>query len=73
EGEGGTEDAICDFALAFYEYNATKGTMTPRADLVKKVLGKTDHVNLPKEGRDLEYWDEKTESHKKIKWTGNGF
>ena len=73
EGEGGTEDAICNSMLAFYEYNATKGTMTPRTDLVKKVLGKTDHVNLPKEGRDLEYWDEKTESHKTIKWTGNGF
>ena len=73
EGEGGTEDAICNSMLAFYEYNATKGTMTPRTDIAKKVLSITDYPNLPKEGRDIEYWDEKTESHKKIKWTGNGF
>ncbi|MBO7567447.1 MAG: hypothetical protein J6T60_10190 [Bacteroidales bacterium] len=73
EGGEGPDDAECEFALAFYEYNATKGTMTPRPDLVKKVLGQTDYVNLPKEGRDLEYYDRKSESYKTIKWTGNGF
>ena len=73
EGGEGPDDAECEFALAIYEYNASKGTMTPRPDLVKKVLGQTDYVNLPKEGRDLEYYDRKSESHKTIKWTGNGF
>ena len=73
EGEGGTEDANCDGALAFYEYNATKGTMTPRPDVVKKVLSITNSPNLPKEGRDIDYWDRKTGEHKTIKWTGNGF
>ena len=73
EGGEGPDDAECEFALAFYEYNASKGTMTPRPDLVKKVLGQTDYVNLPKEGRDLEYYDRKSESYKTIKWTGNGF
>ena len=73
EGPGGTEDAICDCALAFYEYDANKGTMTPRADVSKKVLSVTSSPNLPKEGRDIEYWDEKSQSYKKIKWTGNGF
>ena len=73
EGGEGPDDAECEFALAFYEYNASKGTMAPRPDLVKKVLGQTDYVNLPKEGRDLEYYDRKSESYKTIKWTGNGF
>ena len=67
------EYAKCDFALAFYEYDVAKGTLTPRPEISKKVLAITDYVRLPKEGRDLEYWDEKTETNKKIKWTGNGF
>ncbi|MBQ1697452.1 MAG: hypothetical protein II075_06180 [Bacteroidales bacterium] len=73
EAGEGPDDVECDFSLAFYEYDVKKGTMTPRADVVKKVLSVTNCPNLPKEGRDIEYWDEKSESHKKLKWTGNGF
>ena len=64
-------------ALAFYEYNAAKGTMTPRADIVKKVMTKIDNdteifIHLPKEGRDLKYYDYASEGFKVIKWNGNG-
>ena len=74
-GECGEEAdyAKCDFALAFYEYNATKATLTPRPEISKKILAQTDYVRLPKEGRDLSYWDEKSQSEKIIKWNGNGF
>ena len=68
-----TDYTSCDFALAFYEYNATKGTMTPRPEISDKILMQTDFVRLPKEGRDLEYWDEEANDYKVIKWNGNGF
>jgi hypothetical protein len=65
--------AKCEFALAFYEYDAKKGTMTPRPEITKKVLDITNYVRLPKEGRDLSYYDNKTKTEKSIKWNGNGF
>lgn len=68
-----SEYTKCDFALAFYEYNATKATLTPRPDISKKILAQTNYVRLPKEGRDLSYWDENSQSEKTIKWNGNGF
>ena len=60
-------------ALMFYEYDATKGTLTPRPEISQKVLSVTDYPHLPKEGRDIEYWDNKTQSNQKLKWNGNGF
>jgi hypothetical protein len=57
----------------FYEYDATKGTLTPRPEISKKVLSVADYPRLPKEGRDIEYWDNKTQSNQKLKWNGNGF
>ena len=65
--------AKCEFALAFYEYDVKKGTMTPRPEITQKVLGITDYVRLPKEGRDLSYYDQKAGAEKTIKWNGNGF
>lgn len=65
-------------ALAFYEYDANKGTLSPRPKIVKNVLDIIDDdedtfVILPKEGKDLKYYDFRTESEKTIKWNGNGF
>ena len=60
-------------ALMFYEYDAAKGTLTPRPEISKKVLSVADYPRLPKEGRDIEYWDNKTQSNQKLKWNGNGF
>lgn len=66
-------------ALALYEYDAAKGTLTPRPKIVQKVM---DIINddedtflmLPKEGRDLHYIDySDDEKLKTIKWNGNGF
>ena len=66
-------------ALALYEYDAAKGTLTPRPKIVQKVM---DVINddedtflmLPKEGRDLHYIDYLDDGKlKTIKWTGNGF
>lgn len=66
-------------ALAFYEYDAAKGTLTPCPKIVQKVL---DFINddedtfviLPKEGRDLHYIDNLDDGKlKTIKWNGNGF
>ena len=66
-------------ALALYEYDSAKGTLTPRPKIVQKVM---DVINddedtflmLPKEGRDLHYIDYLDDGKlKTIKWTGNGF
>lgn len=66
-------------ALAFYEYDAAKGTLSPRPKIVQKVM---DFINddedtfviLPKEGRDLHYIDYHDNGKlKTIKWNGNGF
>ena len=65
-------------ALAFYEYDVNKGTLTPRPEIVKKVM---DIINdsdeifiiLPKEGKDLGFYDFQSEGMKTIKWNGNGF
>ena len=65
-------------ALAFYEYDAAKGTLSPRPKIVKKVMGIIDDdedtfVKLPKEGKDLKYYDFRTGKEATIKWNGNGF
>ena len=65
-------------ALAFYEYDAQKGTLTPRPEITQKVLDIIDDdedtfVILPKEGKDLKYYDFRTEKEVTIKWNGNGF
>ena len=65
-------------ALAFYEYDVNKGTLTPRPEIVKKVM---DIINdsdeifiiLPKEGKDLGFYDFQSEGMQTIKWNGNGF
>lgn len=66
-------------ALAFYEYDAAKGTLSPRPKIVKNVMDnihddEDTFVLLPKEGRDLHYIDYLDEGKlKTIKWNGNGF
>ena len=71
--------------IAFYEYNAAKGTLTPRFDVVKRIYDKMGisyppeadeteiFVKLPKVGRDLKYNDFSSDRDKVIKWNGNGF
>ncbi|MBR4266558.1 MAG: hypothetical protein IKQ46_10945 [Bacteroidales bacterium] len=71
-------EVMSNCAIFFYEYNATKATLTPRADIVKKVMTTLDDnteifVKLPKVGRDLKYNDFSSETDKVIKWNGNGF
>lgn len=71
-------EIFAECAIAFYEYDAKKGTLTPRTQTTKKVLdiiGDTEtFVILPKEGRNLHYIDYSDEGRQKtIKWTGNGF
>ncbi|MBQ5551070.1 MAG: hypothetical protein IIT32_08410 [Bacteroidales bacterium] len=71
-------EIFADCAVMFYEYNVAKGTMTPRADIVKKVMTAIEDdtetfVKLPKEGRDLKYYDYSSGGDKAIKWNGNGF
>ena len=63
------------YILAFYEYDIKKGILTPRPEISKKLLGitKYEYVSLPKEGRDVGYYDKKTDEYKVIKWNGNGF
>ena len=65
-------------ALAFYEYDAAKGTLTPCPKIVKKVMDIIDDdedtfVVLPKQGKDLKFYDFRTGGMKTIKWNGNGF
>lgn len=65
-------------ALAFYEYDVEKGTLSPRPKIVKKVLDIIDDdedtfVILPKQGKDLQFYDFRTGGMKTIKWNGNGF
>lgn len=65
-------------ALAFYEYDAAKGTLSPRPKIVKKVMDIIDDdedtfVILPKQGKDLQFYDFRTGGMKTIKWNGNGF
>ena len=71
-------EIFADCTVMFYEYNVAKGTMTPRADIVKKVMTAIEDdtetfVKLPKEGRDLKYYDYSSGGDKAIKWNGNGF
>ena len=71
-------EIFADCTVMFYEYNIAKGTMTPRADIVKKVMTAIEDdteifVKLPKEGRDLKYYDYSSGGDKAIKWNGNGF
>lgn len=65
-------------ALAFYEYDVKKGTLSPRPKIVQKVMAIIDNdteifIKLPKEGRDLKYYDYSIDGYKTIKWKGNGF
>ena len=71
-------EIFANCTVMFYEYNVAKGTMTPRADIVKKVMTVIEDdteifVKLPKEGRDLKYYDYSSGGDKAIKWNGNGF
>ena len=65
-------------AALFYEYNVAKETLTPRADITQNVLTAIDQsteifVKLPKQGRDLKYFDYASDADKVIKWNGSGF
>ena len=65
-------------ALAFYEYDAAKGTLSPRPKIVKKVMDTINDdedtfVVLPKQGKDLKFYDYQIGGMKTIKWNGNGF
>lgn len=65
-------------ALAFYEYDINKGTLTPRPKIVQKVMDIINNsedifIVLPKEGKDLEFYDSQIEGMQTIKWNGNGF
>jgi len=69
---------IHDCDVGFYEYNADKGVMTPNTavtDKVREIIGSPKYfVQLPKIGRDIEYYDPNdTTTKKTIKWNGNGF
>ena len=72
-------EVFAECALMFYEYDATKGKLSPRPEIVKNVLDnihddEDTFVILPKEGRDLHYIDYFDEGKlKTIKWNGNGF
>ena len=71
-------EVMANCAVFFYEYNASKGTLVPRADIVKNVMTIVGDdteifVKLPKTGRDLKYNDFSSETDKVIKWNGNGF
>lgn len=65
-------------ALAFYEYDTTKGALFPSPKITKRVLDiinddEDTFVILPKEGKDLKFYDFRTQGMKTIKWNGNGF
>lgn len=71
-------EIFSECAVAFYEYNAAKGTLTPRADVNNNVLEAIGHdsetfVKLPKAGRDLKFVSSENGAEKTIKWNGNGF
>lgn len=71
-------EVFAECAIAFYEYDAKKGTLTPRTKTTQKVLDiikdTETFVRLPKEGRDLHYIDYSDDGKQKtIKWNGNGF
>ena len=71
-------EILSECTVMFYEYNVAKGTLTPRADITQNVLDAIDHdteifVKLPKQGRDLKYFDYASGADKVIKWNGNGF
>ena len=71
-------EVLAECAIAFYEYDAKKGTLTPRTQTTQKVLDIINDtetfVRLPKEGRDLHYIDYGDYGKQKtIKWNGNGF
>lgn len=71
-------EVFAECLLAFYEYNASNGTLTPRSDLSKKVMNviENDHeifIILPKKGLNLEYYEYASKTNKTIKWNGNGF
>lgn len=65
-------------ALAFYEYEPAKGSLSPHPKIVKRVLDiinddEDTFVILPKQGKDLKFYDFRTQGMKTIKWNGNGF
>lgn len=78
-------EIFANCTVMFYEYNASKGTLKPRADVVNRIYDKMGisnppegeeeeiFVKLPKAGRDLKYKDYSTDVEKVIKWNGNGF
>ena len=71
-------EIFAECALAFYEYDVNKGTLSPRPKMVQKVMTIIDNdtetfIKLPKEGRDLKYYDYSIDGYNTIKWKGNGF
>ena len=71
-------EIFAECALAFYEYDVNKGTLSPRPKMVQKVMAIVNDdtetfIKLPKEGRDLNYYDYSIDGYKTIKWKGNGF
>lgn len=78
-------EIFANCTVMFYEYNASKGTLKPRTDVVNRIYDKMGisnppegeeeeiFVKLPKVGRDLKYKDYSTDVEKVIKWNGNGF
>lgn len=63
-----------DDVLMFYEYDVQKKQLTPRPEMaarVTKQVGK-NAISLPKQGRDITYYDFKVGATKTIKWN-NGF
>ena len=71
-------EIFAECALVFYEYDLNKGTLSPRPQMVQKVMAIVNDdtetfIILPKEGRDLKYYDYSIDGYKTIKWKGNGF
>ena len=74
-------EIFAECALAFYEYDVNKGTLSPSPQMVKKVMAIVNDdpetfIILPKEGRDLKYLDFNPHgdiTYKTIKWKGKGF
>ena len=74
-------EIFAECALAFYEYDVNKGTLSPSPKMVQKVMAIVNDdpetfIILPKEGRDLKYLDFNPHgdiTYKTIKWKGKGF
>ena len=66
--------------LAFYEYNAAKGTLTPRPDIADKVwnlVGDNNknrtYIYIKSNSYNVEFFDHNTKQRNKIQWDINEF